>query len=70
MTQLADVLAELDKGPATSRDIADETGLHQKHAAHYLAELTAMGLATRSKVKSREPGKRGAGHFIYTRRCA
>lgn len=70
MTQLTQVLAELERGPATSQDIADATGLHRKHTAHYLAELVEMGLATRSPNMLREPGQRGRGSFIYARTAA
>lgn len=66
MTQLTQVLEALREGPATSQDIADETGLQRKHTAHYLAELVEMGLATRALNRVREPGQRGRGSFLYT----
>ncbi len=44
MTQMAKVLQELEKGPATSADIADSINIQQSSVTSYLKTLRDMGL--------------------------
>jgi predicted ArsR family transcriptional regulator len=43
MKQVARVLGVLDRGPATARDVADETGLPQRTASAVLCKLRKHG---------------------------
>lgn len=68
MTQLARVLAVIEQGPATSSEVALETGLPMRHCSAYLSELHAAGVLTRSRarifVTSRLTDKH-VGGYIY-----
>ena len=47
MTQREQVLAVVTAGPATTRDVMDETGLPMKHACAYLRTLWQEGILDR-----------------------
>jgi len=62
-TQRAAVLAALEQGPGTSRDIAAVTGLSVKHCSSYLTDLWRAGMVQRQPFE--EPPARGRSSFLY-----
>jgi predicted ArsR family transcriptional regulator len=61
--QITRVLEEMKNGPATSRDISDETGLSVKHTSAYLSELREAGLVEITGLS--QTGLRGRPSNVY-----
>ena len=57
------ILQEVEKTPATSRDIADAIGISSANAAAVLSQLYRSGHLERTLVL--EPGRRGRPEALY-----
>ncbi len=65
MKQRQQVLDALAAGPATSREIADRTGLPLKHCSAYLGDAHRVGQVSRVSARSLA-GITGHPSFRYT----
>lgn len=57
------ILKEIEKTPATSRDIADAVGISCANAAAVLSQLYRSGHLERTLLS--EPGRRGRPEALY-----
>ncbi len=59
------VADELVRGPASSRDIADELGISVACASAVLSDLFQAGVLTRRRGPRSGDASRGLGPYIY-----
>ena len=64
MTRKAQILSFLERGPATSKDVADELGITIFQASAYLCNLRKFGVVR--VLKSLPTGYRGRTAFLYS----
>lgn len=56
------VFTEVEKGPATARDVADATGLGTTYASAVLGQLATVGILARTKLDAKASGR---AEYLY-----